>query len=92
VGDLIKKGVDPNYIDRGSGQVPIQIAIESQNLNLLRLLLRSPLIDVNIRFSDVLCTPLIFAAKQKNGLRFDMVKILIQPRDSGSKVDINTGF
>jgi len=47
------------------------------------------LIDVNICFSDVLCTPLIFAAKQKNGLRFDMVKILIQPRDSGSKVDIN---
>jgi ankyrin repeat protein len=84
VADLIKKGVDPNYIDR-FGQLPIQVAIENQNLLLLRLLLKSPLLDINIRFGDVQCTPIIFAAKQKQGPRLEIIKTLIQ-----SSVDVNT--
>jgi len=85
VADLIKKGVDPNYIDN-NGQLALQVAIENQNLLLLRLLLRSPLIDVNIRFSSAQCTPLIFASKQKHAARLDMVKVICQ---SNTNLDVN---
>eukprot|EP01124_Arcella_intermedia_P009625 TRINITY_DN16292_c0_g1_i1.p1 TRINITY_DN16292_c0_g1~~TRINITY_DN16292_c0_g1_i1.p1 ORF type:complete len:1859 (+),score=529.61 TRINITY_DN16292_c0_g1_i1:234-5579(+) len=88
VAELIKKGVDPNYIERTTGHTSLQIAIENQNINMLRLLMKSPLLNVNIQFGEVLCTPLIFICKQKTG-RVEMARILLHPRDVGSKVDVN---
>jgi len=47
--------------------------------------MKSPLMDPYIRFSDVQCTPLIYAAKQKSDSRVDFVRVLLQ----APNIDVN---
>eukprot|EP01125_Pyxidicula_operculata_P000943 TRINITY_DN1081_c0_g1_i1.p1 TRINITY_DN1081_c0_g1~~TRINITY_DN1081_c0_g1_i1.p1 ORF type:complete len:2429 (-),score=667.42 TRINITY_DN1081_c0_g1_i1:82-7368(-) len=51
---LLGRGVSPNFIDDQVGKTPLAVAVESRNLEIIKLLLYTPYIDVNLRKEETM--------------------------------------
>jgi len=84
---LLNGGADPN-IKNNKGVSPLHHAVKSNDVKIVKTLLNSPLIDVNIKMTDTNVTPLSIAIRNENRT---IVRLLINAGANEPKLYKLTG-